>query len=73
MNNTERRVALGNAIREQREGQGISQRKLAQMIGSSSHSYLVEIESGTKSVGFDKLCAIADALDVDVKDFFARI
>ncbi len=73
MNNTARRVALGNAIRECRENQGISQRKLALMMGGDSHSYLVEIENGTKSVGFDKLCAIADALDVSVGYFFTRV
>ena len=69
MNNERRRKMLGNAIRMERERQHISQRKLAQMIGSSSHTYIVEIENGTKSVGFDKLCAIADALGVRVNYF----
>ncbi len=70
MDNTQRRIGLGNAIRKERQRQGISQRKLAQMTGSLSHSYIVEIEHGTKSIGFDTICAIADALDVKVSYFF---
>ena len=70
MDNSKRRKMIGNAIRAERERQNISQRMLAQMIGSSSHSYIVEIENGTKSVGFDKLCHIADALGTRVSYFF---
>lgn len=73
MENSDRRHTLGMAIRAERERQRISQRKLAQMIGSSSHSYIVEIEHGTKSVGFDTLCSIADALGVQVGSFFAGL
>ena len=73
MDNSDRRLALGKAIREERERQKISQRKLAHMIGSSTHSYIVEIEHGTKSVGFDTVCSIADALGVKVSCFFANI
>lgn len=73
MDNTHRRCELGKAIRQERERQKISQRKLAYMIGASSHSYIVEIEHGAKSVGFDTLCAIADALDVKVSYFFMKL
>lgn len=73
MDNSKRRRELGNAIRQERERQRISQRKLAMMVGSSSHSYIVEIEKGSKSVGFDTLCAIADALDVRVSYFFMNL
>lgn len=65
-------MQLGDEIRRARQSQGISQRKLAQMIGSSTHSYIVEIEHGTKSVGFDMICSIADALDVRVSYFFTK-
>ena len=70
MGNEERRLKLGQAIKKERERQGLSQRKLAQMLGASSHSYIVEIENGRKSVGFDALCNIADALGEDVRYFF---
>lgn len=73
MGNNERRAKLGDAIRKERERQGLSQRKLAQMTGASSHSYIHEIEHGNKSVGFDTLCTIADALDVRVNYFFTEL
>lgn len=66
-------MKLGAAIRRTRERQGISQRKLARMVGSSTHSYIVEIEHGTKSVGFDTVCNIADALGVEVGYFFTDL
>lgn len=72
MDNKHRREMLGDTIRKTRQSQGISQRRLAQMIGSSSHSYIVEIEHGAKSVGFDTICNIADALDVQVNYFFTE-
>ena len=73
MDNTERRRILGDAIRKERERQDLSQRKLAYMIGSSSHSYIVEVEKGSKSVGFDTICSIADALGVQVSYFFIKL
>ncbi len=73
MDNIERRKQLGDAIRQIRENQNLSQRKLAYMLGHSSHSYVNEIEQGKVSVGFDNICEIADALDVDVRDFFVNL
>jgi len=73
MENHERRAKLGDAVRKERERQGLSQRKLAQMTGSSSHSYIFEIEHGDTSVGFDMLCSIADALGVHVNYFFSDL
>ena len=64
MKNENRRKTLGNAIRKERERQRVSQRRLARMTGTTSHTYIVEIENGAKNIGFDKLCAIADALGV---------
>lgn len=43
------------------------------MVGSSTHSYIVEIEHGNKSVGFDTLCSVADALGVNVSYFFTKL
>ena len=73
MDNEQRRKQLGAAIRRAREGQNLSQRKLAYMLGHSSHSYVNEIEQGKVSVGFDNICEIADALDVDVRYFFMEL
>ena len=72
MDNVARRKLLGDAIRKTRMERGLSQRQLASLLGANSHSYLNEIEKGSKSVGFDKICSIADALGCDVKYFFMQ-
>lgn len=68
MDNIERRQRLGKAISEARLAADLSQRDLALMAGTNQ-SYLWEIESGRTSVGFDRLCGIADALGLPVRDF----
>lgn len=45
--------------------QDMSQRQLAE-IAHIAQSYLAEVEQGRRSIGFDKLCQLADALDVDI-------
>ena len=67
MNNGKRRKMLGNAIRKERERQRISQRRLAQMTGTTSHAYIVEIENGAKGIGFDKLCG-GDSMPLRLQD-----
>ena len=67
MNTQEKRLALGAAVRERRESQGLSQARLALMIGSSK-SHIWRIETGRVSVGLDDLSRIADALGVPVRD-----
>lgn len=62
----DRVVKLGRAIRRARLDQGLSQFKLALMIGTGQ-SYIYRIEAGRISIGIDKLIRIADALEVDVK------
>lgn len=66
----QKRAALGTAIRQRRESQGLSQYKLALMIGSSK-SHIWRIETGRVSVGIDDLIRIADALDARVGDFIS--
>lgn len=63
----EKRRALGNAIRHRRESQGLSQERLAMMIGSSK-SHIWRIETGRVGVGLDDLVRIADALDIEVRE-----
>lgn len=60
------RLSLGNAVRARREEQGLSQMRLALMIGSSK-SHIWRIETGRVGVGIDDLCRIADALGVEVR------
>lgn len=68
MDNRERRQMMGDEIARRRAEQGISQRKLALMIGSNQNE-IWKIESGQVSVGIDMLCRIADALDTYVYSF----
>lgn len=67
MNTDERRKRLGEGIKALREQQGLSQRKLALMIGSNQ-THIWQIENGTVNVGLDILCRLADALEVNVRD-----
>ncbi len=62
----QKRLALGDAIRKRREKQGLSQEKLALMIGSSK-SHIWRIETGRVGVGIDDLSRIAEALDTEVR------
>lgn len=67
MNTDEKRLALGTAIRERRVEQGLSQQRLALMVGSSK-SHIWRIETGRVGVGIDDLARIADALDATVSE-----
>ncbi len=69
MNTQEKRLTLGAAIRARREEQGLSQARLALMIGSSK-SHIWRIETGRVSVGVDDLFRIAEALDISVRELF---
>ena len=63
----QKRRELGNSIRERRESQGLSQEKLALMVGSSK-SHIWRIETGKVGVGIDDLSRIAVALDTEVRN-----
>lgn len=67
MNIDQKRRALGEAIKERREAQGLSQDRLAKMVGSSK-SHIWRIEKGHVGVGIDDLARIADALDTQVRN-----
>lgn len=67
MNAKDKRAALGIAIRRRREEQGLSQQRLALMMGSSK-SHIWRIETGRVGVGIDDLARIAEALDTEVRD-----
>ncbi len=58
---------LGEAIRDARAAQGLSQTKLGLMIGSGQ-SYVYRLENGRLAVGIDRLILIADALGLKVSD-----
>ena len=66
MDMEQKRKALGSAIRARRESQGLSQDRLALMVGSSK-SHIWRIETGRVGVGIDDLSRIADALGAEVR------
>lgn len=67
MNIEQKRLLLGSAVRTRREKQGLSQEKLALMVGSSK-SHIWRIETGRVGVGLDDLARIADALGTEVRN-----
>ncbi len=70
MDINQKRLALGQAIRARREEQGLSQEKLALMVGSSK-SHIWRIETGRVGVGIDDLSRIADALGAEVRSLIS--
>lgn len=58
-------------IKKYRKEKNLTQSKLAELVGLSQ-DYICEIESKSKHKGFsiDALGKIADALDVNIKNFF---
>ena len=67
MDTDERRKRVGVRVKALREQQGLSQRKLALMIGSNQ-THIWQIENGNVNVGLVLLCRLADALEVNVRD-----
>ena len=59
---------LGAAVRSARKAQGLSQARLAQMIGQSNgQAYITRIEAGNP-VSITQIIKIADALGLKVSD-----
>lgn len=65
------RSNLGLLIKEERESQGLSQRKLALMIGMHN-SHLGRIEAGTCNTSLDTISRISSALGVELDITFSR-
>lgn len=63
------RLRFGQRVRERREEQGLSQRKLALMIGMDN-TYLGRIEAGRCNLSIDTMSRIASALDVEIRELF---
>jgi transcriptional regulator with XRE-family HTH domain len=62
-------VEIGRKVREFRQQAGLSQEKLAEMVGVS-YQQLQKYESGQTTLNILKLQQIAQALKVSVLDFF---
>lgn len=66
----ERRELVGARIRELRIGQELTQEALGLEAGLS-RIMIIKIESGEKSVAYERLWDLADVLGVDVVDFLS--
>lgn len=63
------RRLVGARIRELRRAQGLSQRRLAQMV-CMDHAYISKLEAGHENPALDTLTRISLGLDVSVARFF---
>lgn len=63
---------VGMRIRSLREGSGLSQRKLALMIGMD-RTYLCGIESGKRNVTLSAIDRVADGLGVTLEELFKGV
>ena len=66
-----RRKRLGNAVRVERVEQRLSQERLGRMVGTNQ-TYISLLEAGEINVTFNKLCRIAEALEVEVSDLVRK-
>lgn len=66
------RQAIGQRIRHLRKAQGLSQEKLALMVGVE-RSYLAKVEAGTRNVSIDVLEKIAGGFGMSLAEFFSGI
>ncbi|MEP7170854.1 MAG: helix-turn-helix transcriptional regulator [Bacteroidota bacterium] len=68
MNNGQYLIEIGKKIRATRKAKGINQPQLVKL-ASVHKSSLSEIENGLMNIKILSLKKLADALEVDVKDF----
>lgn len=66
---TKLRLLAAYRIRQIREGQGLSQEGLADK-ADLHRTYVSSVERGERNVTIDSLERLADALGVDVREFF---
>lgn len=68
----ETRQIIGGRIRQLRKEQGLSQEKLALMVGVE-RSYLAKIESGSRNASIDLLERITSGFGLTLPEFFSDI
>ena len=59
------RKQLGDAVRDERTRQHLTQDRLGKMVGTDQ-GYISLLEKGEMNVTYNKLCRIAEALEVEV-------
>lgn len=66
------RQAIGARIRSLRKENGLTQERLALMVGLE-RSYLAKVEAGKKNASIDVLEKIADGFGISLAELFAGI
>ena len=62
---------IGRLIKEYRKAQGMSQMKLAEMVGVS-YQQVQKYEKDTNNISIERLRQIANALGIPLKNFFEQ-
>lgn len=65
----ELRKEAGRWLRERREARGLSQRQLAELIGTEYYTFVSQLETGRGRIPPDKYRIWADVLGMSAKDF----
>ncbi|VUW80479.1 Transcriptional regulator ClgR [Bifidobacterium breve] len=65
-----RRMAFGDAVRDARKSQHVSQEHLA-LLADIDRAYMGRIERGEQSASLDKIWAICDALETTPSQLFS--
>jgi transcriptional regulator with XRE-family HTH domain len=63
------RVQAGSWLRARREERNLSQRDLAEKIGTLYYTFISQIESGRGRIPAERYVAWADALELEHRDF----
>ena len=64
-------MLFGQRIRELRKDRGLTQEALAARAGID-RAYMGHIERGAHNLTFEKICQIADALEVPLAEMFPK-
>ena len=63
------RILFGKRLRKLRTERGIAQEKLAEVAGLD-RTYISKIEKGERNISLDTIGKLANALEIEVKEFF---
>lgn len=63
------RILFGKRVKELRQGQQLSQEKLAHIAGMD-RTYVAQVEKGKRNISLVNIKKICDALDISLSSFF---
>jgi transcriptional regulator with XRE-family HTH domain len=70
---SELRREAGRWLRERREAQGLSQRQLAEKVGTEYYTFISQLETGRGRIPPDKFRVWARALGMDAREFVLEL